>query len=696
MTARTHVGCRGSLKEIGGNLLRARAKIGLEEEEEEMDVTANAERFVAFLLDCTSSGESELNTYSYEVDLGDGKSEEIAVTLLPPLVHSPLSEIAGGPPLTCPIVVLASSDPLKEEVEEDENGSPDLKPILGHYSHSLSPAGNDSHERKMIEEAEEEEECKKRRESVVLAKRETIFLGSKVSQNPTSLPAKVSKRPSDLVVVSRLANLNRLSCLSLDLARTMISLYLIGARAKGSAGLPGLWVPCTHTEGAIKEDIVGIGCTPMAKSEEDLNVTVYSVREKSQMSGGGRETRIKGADIRLGKAELNGSAFAKYTVMAAETNTAGEGAEISVEFSWKNPDSFLSPPSAFGTEAVLNIAVEPGTLQAILSSFTELQTLLQICEAASEGREWWGDPQSEEDEEESILEHENADSLVNKVRGFLNTVDNPLSSSHEYALLSPTLENTLFKQRKMLDFSENLWLFLKDAHSQYDFQASLVALFKELMFGKRANFALRESSKSPIAALLREILKCKSEVEQKELAPKVHLLLSPTRSVPCLAMMGIEKLRQDFKVFLTAAGVASEADVADFLRVDDGDNEEEDILQQCHSLCNLYQVVELVGTAMSLQCLPLSSLTLLTKSAMSLFQRKLPFVSFETTPLFSVSLPQVSTVIRPIVELCEGSNAYLSTWSLRSKTEKTFVMKSKGLRGEKEEGHVYEVSYTEL
>ena len=77
----------------------------------------------------------------------------------------------------------------------------------------------------------------------------------------------------------------------------------------------------------------------------------------------------------------------------------------------------------------------------------------------------------------------------------------------------------MYKQSENLDLTESLWLFSKDARSAEELQTTLGKIFKSLLLGKTQNIALRESSKSSLAELLHQLIKCKSVAERQSIAP---------------------------------------------------------------------------------------------------------------------------------------------------------------------------------
>ena len=231
-----------------------------------MAVAACAESFTAFLLDCVARSESGRRSFVYEQTIG-GKAVTLAATLLPPSVRTPLWEVAG--PLTCPTVLLTRPGQAEVREEKEEEESPELKPILDQFSHSFLEDLNKE------ENAQEDTVKKENGASVPLLQEEVVYVGPKPSRCRSFLKQDIPFHPGLSHAVIKHAVLKWVRPLSLDLTRAFVSYYLVGARLRESA-LPAIWVPCTQTEGAVPEDIVGMGCTNEAK---DSMLRVYCVRE---------------------------------------------------------------------------------------------------------------------------------------------------------------------------------------------------------------------------------------------------------------------------------------------------------------------------------------------------------------------------------------------------------------------------------
>lgn len=638
----------------------------------EMDITTSAGDFIAFLFSCTAQDNSKQEPFIYDIKIGE-KSVEISACLLPPLAHSPLSEITG--PLQCPTVILTSTEQLKDVEKEEE--SPELKAILDQFSDSV------------LEDERKEGGAHSRDNHVKLVEKETIFVGQELSRKRKYLKQEVNIHPGRSHTVITHADLSLITPLSLDLARALVSFYLVGSRAQ-SVSLPALWVPCTQssTDSAVREDIVGFGCT-FEQEQEDHCLRVYCVRDKGMGRNDGARKRM--SDFK--KINLQGSsAFARYEMMSSEIAPVISGAEMSIEFAWDDPSSPLSRPPTIGTDGLFNVAIEPGNLQCTLNMFNEIKTLLRLCQSLQQEGSYF--IRKEEEREGISRVNKEETLLVDKVDDFLESIDIPLSHTLQVNVVSPSIESSVYKLRENLDFTESLWLFVKDVQTAEDLQATLSSIFKSVLLGKVKNINVRNNSSSTLAILLHELEKCKSVSDRQTLAPKFQLLLSITKSLHFLAQVGIEKLKRDMRGFLISTMTLNEGDYEDFFKGGENDGE---IINQCHSVCNLYHVIELVATLVNYHTVPSLSLSALAKAAMEFYKQRLSFTGFERTPLFSVALSRNSTVLRPIIDMCTSSGSP-TLWCATSKNGDMMNIISTVAFNSRGDGrqHFYEVTCREV
>ena len=643
-----------------------------------MDIATSAADFTTFLLECASKNPAKGGRFTYEITVGE-KTVQVSANLLPPLVRSPLSEITG--PLQSPTVLLASTERLTDEEEGD---SPELDAILDRYSDSVL-------EQQHVREGREGADARSLspNETVRLVEQETVFVGQRLSRKRRYLGWEVDVHPGQSSTIITQVDPSGVVPLSLDLARTLVSFYLVGSREEGSVSLPALWIPCkqsTARESASREDIVGFGCTFEQKDARCSRV--LCVRDKGERGGEGTKKK-KQRDFKKLTEFKGNSAFARYEIMSSGTHSSVGGPRIAVEFSWDDPDTLLAPPPSVGCEAVLQVAVEPGSLPSTAAMLTELQTLLRVCESVQNRGSYF--TEVEEEEEESVLGNRKREPLlVNGVGDFLERVDTPLSHSLQVSVVSPSVESTVCKPRENLDFTESLWVFVRDVQTAEDLQATLGAIFKSVLLGKVRNISVRGSSNSSLALLLRELVKSRSASERQTLAPKFQLLLTTARSLHTLAQIGIEKLKRDMKGFLVGSRILSDGEFEEFFEAREG------MTGQCYSLCNLYHVLELLATLVNHHAFPSPTLTALARSAAEFYKHRHPFRGFEKTPLFAVPFSRNSTVLRPIIDMCVSTPPTL--WCACSKGgDRMSIMSTVGLDGKTSTmRHFYEVTCREV
>lgn len=597
-----------------------------------MELQKSSQEFFSFLLDCTSRDTLvKGSAFTYEVTNG-AEVVHLAAVVLPPSTLSPLSDFIG--PVQCPTVVFASRE-SPEELGED---SPELRPVLTHFSDSLL-----KEEQEKTEESSHQLRC-----SIHLIPQETVSVGQQLLSKRVFLNRAVdfhSGQSKGSTTVLH-ADLSTLTPVSVDVARMLCSLYSIASR-KASTPLPALWVPCTDDS---KQDIVSLGCSFDHSSSQ---LQIYSIKQEEVIETGDQKAG-KGSGGRQKHLNSHDTVFAEYDIAScASDSTLGQ--MISLQLVWEGSEKFLCPPPLGGTEAVLHIVIEPGSLQSMYVMYDELQTLLKLCKAVSEGKEWF-------QESEEVLKSEDS-SLASKVEAFLQDVNSPLSHMLQINVVSPTIEGTIYKARENFDFTEQLWLFMKDVANAEDVQQALSSIFKSLLLGKVQNIALRDSSVSSLAELLRQLIKCTSPVERQALAPKFQLLLSSRKTLQFLAQMGCEKLKRDVKGFLVGTNVATGSQCDAFFQGIGCT-----VIEECQSLCNLYHVVELAATLLSFRSFPTPILASLVKAAMEVYKHK-QFKCFQATPRFS--LP-ISGKVVSLIEMC--SNIAPKMWSLSSRSSSSITV----------------------
>ena len=437
--------------------------------------------------------------------------------------------------------------------------------------------------------------------------------------------------------------------LSLDKARYITSLYALGSR-QASTPLPNIWVICKDE----KRDIVALGCSHSIAGDGKRSLQSFVVTAEDTI----RETQPSGSDkskAKSGAVKISSGdecfAFSEYEIADYSTTVTDSKEErltgdLTIQFAWNNPDTVLSPPSE-SADAVVKISATPGYIfSQALATYSELETLLHLCEIASGKRSWTSLSESMSEEEEDTLSSTKKP-LSENVGVFLEEASSPLFQPKEVTVISPTSANTVYETRSDLDFAERLWMFAKDATSLEELQQVFAEVFKAVLLGKVQPFVHR-SSTSVLSTLLRKVLLTPNLDEKQDLAPKFQSLLTELKICTCLVQLGIEKMTRDYRAFFIGADITTADQLDQFISTSKNSQ-----LETCHTLCKLHCILELMSSALCFLKLPAPTLSALFKSAMEVYREK-KFEGFCTTPVFSLPLPAYSVAQKSLLSLCSS------------------------------------------
>ncbi len=332
--------------------------------------------------------------------------------------------------------------------------------------------------------------------------------------------------------------------------------------------------------------------------------------------------------------------------------------QLVLQFAWTDPDVLLSPPPE-SANAVLRIAATPGGMfSPVLSVYQELSTLLSLCKIASGQAEWPGS-----DQEGSL---EAPLPVGSQVESFLEETSSPQFQPLEVTVISPTADHTVYQPRTDLDFVEQLWMFCKEVQSFDDLQQIFAAVFKAVLLNKVQPF-LHRSSSSLLSSMFRQVLRCTNKGERQTLAAQLQSLLSESKLPTCLVQIGLEKLQRDYRSFFVGSDLLTGSQLDQFF----GSTSAPSLLEQCHSLRKLHNVLELNAATLTFLNLPTSSLSSLTKVALEVYRTSSIDPLSPTTPIFHLPLPAYSQSLKSVVALC--SNLSPSKWSVASQDEQLGV-----------------------
>ena len=480
-------------------------------------------------------------------------------------------------------------------------------------------------------------------------------------QNQVHLPSshpKNEKLPTNLINSEPVADVSTLIPLTLDEARYIASLYSIST--KTSSSLPNLWIMCSSE----KPKIVSLGTF-----FNNSTLYIYTITLQETLHS---ESSRKG--VFKQQNHFNGPVFSRYAIAGSSSSDDDESGSLSVEFNWSEAERPLSlPPES--SHAVIKVSAKPGyTFSPVLATYSELSTLLAFC--LSGVSEW---PLQEHPSQQDTMGQ-----LTKKIDSFLGDVASPLTQVLDTTVISPTADNSIYETRKDLDFAERLWMFAKDVTSLDELQEIFGAVFKALLLGQVQPFVHRTSS-STLAILLRQLLQCSSTEERQALAPRYQSLLSPTKLLPCLIQIGLEKMRRDYRTFFISSDIVTDNQLDHFFSEFSSQSQ----LAKCRILCKLHCVLEINASLLSFLNLPSSVLSSLTKTALQVY-REMPFKSFSTAPTFSLPLAPYSPSLKSLVCLC--NKLHPTTWKATQGKEQAMILyRNEPLYGKSEDSDNYSV-----
>ena len=437
--------------------------------------------------------------------------------------------------------------------------------------------------------------------------------------------------------------------LSLDKARYITSLYALGSR-QAKTPLPNILVVCKDK----KRDVVALGCSHSIAGDGKRSLQSFVVTAEDTIrevqAADSEKNKAKSGAVKISSYDKS-FAFSEYEIADYSTTVTDSKEEkltgdLTVQFTWSNPDTVLSPPPE-SADAVVKISATPGYIfSQALATYNELKTLLHLCEIASGKRNWTSLSENIGEEEESALQSAKK-SLVENVGLFLEEVSSPLSQPKEITVISPTSANTVYEARSDLDFAERLWMFAKNATSLEDLQQVFAEVFKAVLLGKVQPF-IHRSSTSVLSTLLRKVLLTPNLDEKQDLAPKFQNLLTESKICMCLVQLGLEKMKRDYRAFFIGADITTADQLNQFISASKGSQ-----LEMCHTLCKLHCILELMSSALCFLKLPPPTLSALFKSALEVYREK-KFEVFCTTPVFSLPLPAYSVAQKSVLSLCSS------------------------------------------
>lgn len=274
------------------------------------------------------------------------------------------------------------------------------------------------------------------------------------------------------------------------------------------------------------------------------------------------------------------SVYARYDVLGYENSSEllpCKDMNVVMECFWSNPSAILEPVSSDCTCYAKIKAVSGDGASGASEKFKEIELAMALFESLETGVMNWP----------HFCKGEN---VLQTVEVFMKAETGPLKKRQKLLPAMCDLESfdsSVRDSRNNLDFTDRLWLILKDCSSVEQLKQALLFVFEELSETVDQPF-VHQRNKSTIASSINSLK------ERNVVWP----VLTSHLACEMLLEIGIEKLRRDYVTLFVGLELAPSDSLKYFLQPDLLSPEAIQCLQKLHSILEL--------TIIGLKCLRLS------------------------------------------------------------------------------------------
>ena len=562
---------------------------------------------------------------------------EFIIHLVPPNTYHPLPHVAGKSSKD----FFIASKIVKQDKEN----------VFGGFDQDIS-----------FDENISREEQKPFVQDIEKIEIERVPVGIPISQNVVQiLESKPLHTPG--LKKDRYALHEGLYPLNIQRARYLLSLYIHALKTDPHYfEWPPLWVLC---DGASPRNMVYMASVPDAELFNVRNVVVNCkgpVTEKENLPS--LEVFLsqhRGTKQQQIPVQTHG--YALYEVFGpgsvVSESMQEEQSCIFVEFAWDGVDRVLQCPP-HPCDSVLHVKTVPGSLKlATQNLFLELQQLVFLARVLENPESSW---LQQEDKSvpavpvaynvEKFLEELNSGAL----HATKNDDDDDDDEEEDLGLGTPISRFTFRDFRKDFDFTEELWLFLKDASSESDYVSALKAIVMALLEGL-CQAVIHSGNQTALAKIIREIMCSESVPEKVKIKQRFENMLQEDSVLKLLMEVGVEKIRRDYTNYFMEEELVTLDQLSYYLEASSSMPDAVSRLQK------LYCILEMVITLKLVLNMGHENLRVLVEAALAYYKTHCT----STHPLFSMSLPAFgSSSVAAMKQTC--TNSLPSVWCVALST----------------------------
>ena len=476
-------------------------------------------------------------------------------------------------------------------------------------------------------------------------------------------------------VIEWLASKEQIQPTTLQEARYFLSLYANALRA--SLQPTEVWV---FVDGNNDQEISYLAMVPERSPKLSNNDTNTSVRNAMRhvIYTSRKEPITKKEDFpqlssfmqhhssSLSTALVETHGYALHEIMGSSCfeNQECERSTIAVELTWNGVTSLLQP-HPHSCDGVLHIKSIPGSVHlATYSLYLELVKVEQFSLILKNREYTWPAPSGVDANPVSTQ----MDAFFAKLSAsnlFSPSVKEEAEDENdgEPTFADATMAHLTTQEfsRNDLDFTERLWLLLKDCVDENDLIDSLEMCTLALFKGK-CQPVVHSSNITSLAMFIRDLLQFETNEDKKKLQNRAKEFLDLNSAIECLIEIGTEKLARDYTQYFIHEELATMGQLSSYLTND------VPLPTRVSNIKKLHQTLELIVTTKSVTRLEHENLRWLAQSALSYYQSH----PDSQQPVFSLSLPAFgSTAGGSVKSLCGASNPAVWCAAIKSKTKTT-------------------------
>ena len=339
--------------------------------------------------------------------------------------------------------------------------------------------------------------------------------------------------------------------------------------------------------------------------------------------------------------------FARYDLLSSiykqSDDDSIDHSKLVLELSWSDQTAPLQPPPS-AADTLAKFRIVPSSPSSPLSDvYMELIQLENIVHGSADpSDEIWLGVMSQKDTKKSIV-----DVLPDFLEGLktMKYADVDNSDRDEAVDKCPLSSYVLHNlHRKDHDFSDELWEFLKDAVSLDDVIQSLDFIFAAICT-REIQPVFNSENKTDLAQWIREFYRTTNQNEGREILKERFdtLLGSNTKVLELVGNLGLEKFKRDYISFFVNKELATFGQLEGIL-VNEGS-----LKDRMFTIWKLHHSLELVAVSIAHLHLPIDYVRMILKASLDYFKDTENLINI---PVFSVSIPAVSTAAGVVIDRC--------------------------------------------